>query len=180
MASCLDTLCGQAFGAEQHHLLGVYKQRAMLVLTLTSIPISLVWAYTGEILVFFRQDPEIAAGAGSYIRFMIPALFLSGMLQCHTRFLQMQNVVLPVMLSSAVTAVVHVAFCWLLVFKLGLGTKGAALGNVVSNFFNLSFLAVYVRLSPSCKASWAGFSGEAFRGIPAFLKLAVPSALMQW
>jgi MATE family multidrug resistance protein len=32
MATSLETLCGQAFGAKQHHLLGVYKQRAMLLL----------------------------------------------------------------------------------------------------------------------------------------------------
>ncbi|TVU32458.1 hypothetical protein EJB05_24189, partial [Eragrostis curvula] len=42
----------------------------------------------------------------------------------------------------------------------------------------MSSLALYVRLGPSCKKTWTGFSREAFRGIPAFLKLAVPSALM--
>ncbi|KAK3152774.1 hypothetical protein QOZ80_2BG0163370 [Eleusine coracana subsp. coracana] len=162
MAFSLDTLCGQAFGAEQHHLLGVYKQRAMLALTLVSIPVSVIWAYTGEILVLlFRQDPEIAAGAGNYIRFMIPALFLYGLLECHARFLQTQNVVVPVMLNCAATAVVHVAACWLLVFKLGMGANGAALGNAVSHLFNLCFLALYVRLSPACKATWTGFSRDA-------------------
>uniref|UniRef100_A0A0A8Z5Q4 Protein DETOXIFICATION n=1 Tax=Arundo donax TaxID=35708 RepID=A0A0A8Z5Q4_ARUDO len=109
---------------------------------------------------------------------MIPALFLFGQLQCHVRFLQTQNAVVPVMLSSAATVVVHVAVCWLLVRGLGLGANGAAFGNAVSNFINMCFLALYVRLSPSCKATWAGFSREAFRGIPGFLKLAVPSALM--
>lgn len=178
MASSLDTLCGQAFGAEQRHLLGVHKQRAMLVLALVSVPVAVVWAYTGEILVWFRQDREIAAGAGSYIRCMIPALFLFGQLQCHVRFLQPQNVVVPVMVSSAATAAVHVAVCWLLVRRLGLGANGAALGNAVSNLVNLTVLAIYVRVSPSCKDTWRGFSREAFRGIPGFLKLAVPSAAM--
>ncbi|KAL6877514.1 hypothetical protein ACP4OV_012729 [Aristida adscensionis] len=178
MATSLDTLCGQAFGARQHHLLGVHKQRAMLVLALASVPVAALWAYTGEILVWLRQDPEIAAGAGRYIRCMIPALLVFGQLQCHVRFLQTQNAVLPVMLSSGATAAVHVAVCWLLVHRLGLGANGAALANTVSNLVNLSILAVYVRLSPSCKATWTGFSREAFRGIPGFLKLAVPAALM--
>ncbi|XP_066325698.1 protein DETOXIFICATION 16-like isoform X2 [Miscanthus floridulus] len=178
MASCLDTLCGQAFGAGQHHLLGIYKQRAMLVLAAASVPVSLVWAYTGDILVWFRQDREIAAGAGSYIRCMIPALFLFGQLQCHVRFLQPQNVVVPVMLSSGATVAVHVAACWLLVRRLRLGADGAALANAVSNLVNLSALAIYIRLSPSCKATWPGFSRQAFHGILGFLKLAVPSAAM--
>ncbi|TVU32363.1 hypothetical protein EJB05_24089, partial [Eragrostis curvula] len=178
MACSLDTLCGQAFGAGQHHLVGVYKQRAMLVLALVSVPVAVVWAFTGEILVWFRQDPEIAAAAGSYIRRMIPALLLFGQLQCHVLFLQAQNLVAPVVLSSGVTAAVHVAVCWLLVRRLGLGANGAALAIVVSYFFYLSLLALYVRLAPSCKATWTGFSREAFRGIPGFFKLAVPSALM--
>jgi MATE family multidrug resistance protein len=47
MASALDTLCGQAFGARQYHLLGIYKQRAMFLLTIVSIPLAVVWFYTG-------------------------------------------------------------------------------------------------------------------------------------
>jgi len=157
MASSLDTLCGQAFGAKQYYLLGIYKQRAILVLTL---------------------DPEIAAGAGSYIRWMIPALFVYGPLQCHVRFLQTQNIVLPVMLSSGVTALNHLLVCWLLVYKIGLGNKGAALANAISYLTNVSILAIYVRLAPVCKNTWRGFSKEAFHNIPSFLRLGVPSALM--
>ncbi|GJN37135.1 hypothetical protein PR202_gb26060 [Eleusine coracana subsp. coracana] len=178
MASSLDTLCGQAFGAKQYYLLGIYKQRAIFVLTLVSIVVAIVWFYTGQILLLFGQDPEISAGAGSYIRWMIPALFVYGPLQCHVRFLQTQNIVLPVMLSSGVTALNHVFVCWLLVYKLGLGNKGAAVANAISYLTNVSILAVYVWLSPTCKNSWRGLSKDAFRGITNFLRLGVPSALM--
>ncbi|VAI94021.1 unnamed protein product [Triticum turgidum subsp. durum] len=157
MSSSLDTLCGQAFGAKQHHLLGIYKQRAILVLT---------------------PDPEIAMEAGSYIRWMIPSLFVYGPLQCHVRFLQTQNMVLPVMLSSGITALNHILVCWLLVYKLGLGNKGAALANTISYLTNVSILALYIRISPSCRSTWTGLSTEAFRDILSFLRLAVPSALM--
>ena len=180
MASSLDTLCGQAFGAKQYYLLGIYKQRAILVLTLVSLVVAVIWSYTGQILLVFGQDPEIAAGAGSYIRWMIPALFVYGPLQCHVRFLQTQNIVLPVMLSSGVTALSHLLVCWLLVYKFGLGNKGAALANAISYLTNVSILAIYVRLAPVCKNTWRGFSKEAFHNIPSFLRLGVPSALMVW
>lgn len=178
MASSLDTLCGQAFGAKQYYLLGIYKQRAMFVLTLVSVVVAIVWSYTGQILLVFGQDPEISAGAGSYIRWMIPALFVYGPLQCHVRFLQTQNIVLPVMLSSGVTALNHVLVCWLLVYKLGLGNKGAAVANAISYLTNVSILTIYVRISPACKNTWSGLSKEAFREITNFLRLGVPSALM--
>ena len=121
MSFALDTLCGQAFGASEGQMLGVYKQRAMLVLGLASLPIAAVWANTGAILLHLGQDPEIAAGAGTYIRWMIPALFFYGWLQCHVRFLQAQKLVVPAMLSSGATAVSHVLVCWSLVYRLRLG-----------------------------------------------------------
>nr|CAB3446395.1 unnamed protein product [Digitaria exilis] len=180
MVSSLDTLCGQAFGAGEHRQLGVHKQRAMLVLSLVSVPVAAVWACAGNVLARCGQDPEIAAAAGSYIRWLIPALFAFGPLQCHVRFLQAQNLVVPVMLSSGAAALGHPAVCWLLVRRLGLGSRGAALANGVSYLANLLFLALYVRLSPSCKTTWQGFCREALRGIPGFLKLAMPSGLMMW
>ncbi|CAL5058714.1 unnamed protein product [Urochloa decumbens] len=178
LASSLDTLCGQAFGAGRHLLLGVHKQRAMLALSLASVPVAAVWAFTGEILVWCGQDPEIAGSAGRYIRWLIPALFAYGPLQCHVRFLHSQSAVAPVMLSSGAAALAHPAVCWLLVRRLGLGSRGAALANGASYLANLAVLALYVRLSPSCKDTWQGFSREALRGVASFLKLAVPSALM--
>ncbi|RCV31400.1 hypothetical protein SETIT_6G173800v2 [Setaria italica] len=149
------------FSLLQHHLLGVYKQR-MLVLVLVSVPVAAMWAYTGEILAWFGQDPEIAAAAAGYIRGPDPgAVHDARMLH-----------------GSGITAATHLPVCWLLVRALGLGSAGAALAIAVSYAANLCFLALYVRLSPCCRSTWTGFSREAFRGIPAFFRLAVPSAMM--
>ncbi|KAJ4770333.1 Protein DETOXIFICATION [Rhynchospora pubera] len=177
-ASALDTLCGQAYGAKEYYLLGTYKQRAMVVLTLLSIPLATIWFYTNDILLLFGQEADIAWEAGIYAKWMIPSLFAYGLLQCHVRFLQAQNIVSPVMLSSGLTALLHLLVCWLLVYKLGMGAKGAALGAGISNWINVVILAVYVRLSPNCKKTWVGFSKEAFYDLVEFIKLAVPSALM--
>ncbi|CAL5038402.1 unnamed protein product [Urochloa decumbens] len=178
MASALDTLCGQAYGATQYSLLGIYKQRAMLLLTFVSVPLAIVWFYTGDILLLFGQDADIAAEAGAYARWMIPALFAYGLLQCHVRFLQTQNVVQPVMVSAGAAAACHLVVCWLLVYTLGMGSKGAALSNAISYWLNVAVLAVYVRVSSVCKETWTGFSTEAFRDVLSFFRLAIPSALM--
>nr|XP_034594137.1 protein DETOXIFICATION 16-like isoform X2 [Setaria viridis] len=178
MATALDTLCGQAFGARQHNLLGVYKQRAMVVLGLTCVPIAVVWAHAGQILVLLGQDPLIAAEAGAYARWLIPSLAVSVPLQCHVRFLQAQSLVLPVTASSGAAALCHLAVCWALVFKAGMGAKGAALSNAISYAVNLAMLALYVRLSSACKDTWNGFSMEGFKDLRKFADLAVPSAMM--
>ncbi|XP_020087710.1 protein DETOXIFICATION 16-like isoform X1 [Ananas comosus] len=178
MGSALDTLCGQSFGAKQYHMLGIHMQRAMLVLMLASVPLAVIWAYTGQFLVLCGQDPEIAYEAGIYARWMIPALFAYGLLQCHVRFLQTQNIVLPVMISSGLTALLHIGVCWVLVYGLGLGSKGAALANAISYWINVLLLEAYVQLSNDCKKTWTGLSKEAFHDTLSFIRLAVPSALM--
>ncbi|CAL5047682.1 unnamed protein product [Urochloa decumbens] len=178
MASALDTLCGQAFGAQQYYLLGIYKQRAMFLLTLVSVPLAVIWFYTGEILLLFGQDPDIAAEAGVYARWMIPVLFAYGLLQCHVRFLQTQNIVVPVMASAGAAAACHLVVCWVLVYGLGMGNKGAALSNAITYWVYVAMLAVYVRVSSACKETWTGFSMEAFHDSLSFFRLAIPSALM--
>ncbi|GJR65318.1 multi antimicrobial extrusion protein [Tanacetum coccineum] len=64
MGSALDTFCGQSFGAKQYHLLGIHMQRAMIVMSLVSIPLAFIWYNAGNLLVFLGQDPEISAEAG--------------------------------------------------------------------------------------------------------------------
>ncbi|KAL6331770.1 hypothetical protein AAG906_020109 [Vitis piasezkii] len=178
MGSALDTFCGQSFGAKQYHMLGIHKQRAMVVLLLVSIPVAFIWSNTGYILASLGQDPEISAEAGLYARFMIPSIFAFALLQCHIRFLQAQNNVVPMMITTGFTTLLHILTCWILVFKSGLRNKGAALANAISCWMNVLLLAIYVRISPSCKKTWTGFSREAMHDVPKFMRLAIPSAVM--
>ncbi|KAK9096182.1 hypothetical protein Sjap_021679 [Stephania japonica] len=178
MGSALDTLCGQSYGAKQYHMVGIHMQRAMVVAFLVSVPIALIWANTGHILVAVRQDLEISMEAGQFARFMIPGIFAYALVQCHTRFLQAQNNVLPMMLSTGFATILHVVVCWLLVFKSVLGNKGAAMANSTTHWINLFILASYVNFSSTCKNTWPGFSREAFHRLLNFLKLAAPSAAM--
>ncbi|XP_020251773.1 protein DETOXIFICATION 16-like [Asparagus officinalis] len=178
MGSAMDTLCGQAFGAKQYHMLGIYMQRALIVLTLVSVPVAFVWAFTGQILIALHQDEQISTEAGLYARWMIPSLFGYGLLQCHIKFLQSQKIVIPLMICSGITTLLHILFCWVLVLKSSLGVRGAAIAISLSYWVNVLLLALYVKLSPACKRTWTGFSREALKDIPKFLKLAIPSAAM--
>ncbi|KAK7251670.1 hypothetical protein RIF29_35063 [Crotalaria pallida] len=178
MASALDTLCGQSYGAKHHGMLGIHMQRAMFILMIVSIPLSIIWLNTKSILIFLGQDPEISAEAGNYAQLMVPSLFAYGLIQCLNRFLQTQNIVFPMMFISGVTTLLHVLICWTMVFKSGLGNRGAAIANSISNWMNVLMLSLYVKFSPSCAKTWTGFSKEALHNIPSFLMLAVPSAIM--
>ncbi|XVE58819.1 hypothetical protein DITRI_Ditri04bG0199600 [Diplodiscus trichospermus] len=178
MASALDTLCGQSYGAKQYSLLGIHMQRAMLILTIVSIPLAIIWVNTRPILLLLGQNNDISQKAGEYACFMVPSIFAYGLLQCLVKFLQTQNIVFPMMICAGFTSLLHILICWLMVFQSDLGFKGAALANSISNWINVFLLALYVKFSPSCAKTWAGFSKEAFHNIFTFLRLAIPSAVM--
>ncbi|XP_039117973.1 protein DETOXIFICATION 16-like [Dioscorea cayenensis subsp. rotundata] len=70
MLNALDTLCGQAYGAKEYHLLGIYLQRAMLLNVVTCIPLAFVWPFAGKILHAIGQNEEISMAAQLYIRYV--------------------------------------------------------------------------------------------------------------
>ncbi|KAH7287925.1 hypothetical protein KP509_31G003400 [Ceratopteris richardii] len=81
MASGLETLCGQAYGAKQYELIGLYLQTGLLVLNVVAVFMSFVYVYMAEILLFFGQDKKISQEAGLYAKFLIPSLFGQACLQ---------------------------------------------------------------------------------------------------
>ncbi|KAK2991334.1 hypothetical protein RJ640_007554, partial [Escallonia rubra] len=178
LGSALETLCGQDYGAKHYHMLGIHMQRAMVTLLALSIPLAFIWFYTTNILIFLGQDRDISIEAGIFIRWMIPSLFAYALLQCLNRFLQTQNIVIPMMVGSGITALLHIVVCWVVVFRFGVGSIGAALANTISNWVNVLLLAIYVKFSPACMETWTGFSKEALHDVLSFLKLAIPSAIM--
>ncbi|KAJ4850875.1 hypothetical protein Tsubulata_007115 [Turnera subulata] len=178
MGGALETFCGQAYGAELYHMLGVYTQRAMILFTLMSVPVSILWAFTGKILAILKQDSQISAGAGLYARWMIPSIFPFALLQCQVRFLQAQKNTIPLVISSGVTTLFHALGCWILIFKLGFGNKGAPISIGISFWCNVIILALYIKFSPTCQRTWKNFSKESLQNLYAFMKLGAPSALM--
>ncbi|KAI3849223.1 hypothetical protein MKX03_001622 [Papaver bracteatum] len=183
MAGGLETLCGQAYGAQQYRKLGVHTYSAMISLTLLSIPISLVWISMEKLLILIGQDPIISHEAGRYAVCLIPALFGIAILQPLMKYLQTQSLIIPMLLSAITTLCFHIPLCWVFVFNMGFGNVGAAFAVGISYWLNVLFLGIYVKFSPSCKSSRVPLTKEALQGIGEFLCLAVPSAVMlclQW
>lgn len=131
-----------------------------------------------NLLLLFHQDPEISEIASVYCLWLIPALFGYSVLQSLIRYFQTQSLIFPMVLSSITVLCFHVPVCWVLVYTLGLGTKGAALSISLSYWLNAVFLWFFMSRSQVCEGKCVFISMEAFGQMRTFFSLAVPSALM--
>ncbi|XP_031477788.1 protein DETOXIFICATION 12-like [Nymphaea colorata] len=178
MASALETLCGQAYGAEQYQKLGLYTQKAIIALLVVCIPITILWFYMEKLLILIGQESDISHEAGKYAVCLLPGLFGAALLQPMVKFLQSQSLVLPLLGASAFTLCFHVPVCWILLFKSSVGYVGAAVAVSLSYWVNVAALALYIKFAPACRKTSTGFSREAITGIHNFLGLALLSAVM--
>ncbi|KAK9934656.1 hypothetical protein M0R45_021792 [Rubus argutus] len=178
MASALETLCGQAYGAKQYQKLGLQTYTAIFSLNLVCLPLSLIWLYMEDILIFMGQDPAISHEAGKFTIWLIPALFAYATLQPLIRYFQTQSLVIPMLISSCATLLFHIPLCWVLVFKSGLDNLGGALAISISYWVNAIFLGLYMKFSSACSKTRAPISKEVFQGTGEFFRFAVPSAVM--
>lgn len=163
MASALETLCGQAYGAEQYQQVGTFTYGSILCLFLVCLPVSGLWMYTGKLLTFMGQDPLVSAEAGIFAIWLIPALFPYAILQSLVRYLQTQSLIQPMLLSSVASLFFNLPLCWVLVFKYKLGNRGAALSIGLSYWLNVILPGAYVKYSSTCKKTSAPFSKDVFR-----------------
>lgn len=131
-----------------------------------------------NLLLLFHQDPEISEIASVYCLWLIPALFGYSVLQSLICYFQTQSLILPMVLTSSTVLCFHVPVCWVFVYTLGLGTKGAALSISLSYWLNAVFLWFFMRHSRVCEGKRVLVSMEAFGHMRSFFSLAVPSAMM--
>ena len=81
--SILGSLCGQAYGAKNFDLLGVWLQVSLTVFSWVLIPVLILWLSTARVLELLGTDPEVAGLAGYYAGVMalsLPATMISSRL----------------------------------------------------------------------------------------------------
>lgn len=127
-------------------MLAVHAPKGMIILTIVGVFLSIVTLNTKAILIGLHQDNEISHEAGRHAFFTIPSISSYGLLQCLAKFFQTQNIVVPMLLCSGTTALLHALLCWVLVFKSKLEMRGAALAISISYWTNVLLMALLCRV----------------------------------
>jgi multidrug resistance protein, MATE family len=174
----VETLCGQAYGAQKYDMLGVYLQRSTVLLMATGIPLAVIYGFSKPILILLGESPDIASAAAIFVYGLIPQIFAYAANFPIQKFMQAQSIMAPSAYISACTLLVHLVMSWVVVYKLGLGLLGASLMLSISWWIIVLAQFVYIIWSPRCRLTWTGFTWQAFSGLPDFFKLSLASAVM--
>ncbi|TXG52291.1 hypothetical protein EZV62_021460 [Acer yangbiense] len=177
MGSALETLCGQAYGAGQLRMLGVYMQRSWVILLTTACVLVPLYVWSPPILELIGETTEISEAAGKFALWMLPQLFAYALNFPIQKFLQSQRKVLVIAVISAIVLVLHAVFSWLLILKLGWGLTGAAITLNTSWWLIVILQLLYIFITKS-DGAWSGFSWLAFSDLWGFVKLSLASAVM--
>ncbi|TXG66382.1 hypothetical protein EZV62_007657 [Acer yangbiense] len=177
MASALETLCGQAYGAKQYHMLGIYLQRSWIVLFICSLFLLPIFIFTTPLLKVLGQEDNIAEMAGVIGHWLIPVMFAFMMTFTCQMFLQAQSKNMIISYLAAFSISIHLLLSWLLTVKYRFGIQGALTSTILAywipNLGQLMFITC-----GGCRETWTGFSHYAFKDLWPVIKLSLSSGAM--
>uniref|UniRef100_A0A2P2IWR8 Protein DETOXIFICATION n=1 Tax=Rhizophora mucronata TaxID=61149 RepID=A0A2P2IWR8_RHIMU len=178
MASAVQTVCGQAYGAKRNSSMGIICQRAIVLHVGAAFLLTFLFWFSGSLLKAIGQSELIAEQGQIFARGLIPQIYAFAISCPMQRFLQAQNIVNPLAYMAVGVFFFHILLTWIVVYVLDFGLLGAALALSFSWWVLVIINGLYIVFSPSCKETWTGLSLRAFHGIWPYFKLTVASAVM--
>ncbi|KAJ8763231.1 hypothetical protein K2173_025616 [Erythroxylum novogranatense] len=177
MSSATETLCGQAFGARQYHMMGIYLQRSWIINCCTATILLPVFIFSSRIFRLLGDGKDVADEAGAISVWFIPILYFFAFAFSIQKYLQTQLKNMIVGWVSAVSFIVHVLLSWIFVSKLSWGIPGAMGAMIISSWLIVIVELVYI-FGGWCPNTWKGFTFSAFSDLLPAVKLSISSGVM--
>ncbi|XAR55006.1 hypothetical protein NMG60_11030372 [Bertholletia excelsa] len=184
LCGAMEPICGQAYGAKNFRLLHKTLLMSVLLLLLTSLPLSVLWLNVDKILAHFGQQEEISIVAKKYIIFLLPDLVVTSLLCPLKAYLSSQSITLPIMVSSALAVAFHIPINLLL--SRAKGIEGISMAVWITDLMVVVLLALYVLIAENGKEGrWkeGGWGEQGIHDWARLLKLSLPCCLttcLEW
>ncbi|KAL5547019.1 hypothetical protein UlMin_006706 [Ulmus minor] len=177
MSSATETLCGQAFGAKQYHMMGIYLQRSWIVDFITATIMLPLFIFTTQFFNLIGQQYDIAVVSGKLSLLAIPYLYFFVFSLTIQMYLQAQLKNMIVGWLATAAFVLHILLSWIFVYKLNWGIVGAMAALNISSWISVIGQFVYI-FGGWCPETWKGFTIAAFSDMWPVVKLSISSGLM--
>jgi len=186
LCTCLDTLCAQAYGAKNYHLVGVLIQRCATITILAFLPIMYIWwSWSETILSWMIPERELCVLAAKYLR--ITALGVPGFIlfECGKRFLQCQGIfhasTIILFVCAPLNALMNYIFVWNK--TIGIGYLGAPLSVAINYWLmaiGLMLYTIFTKHESNPMKCWNGIikKRQIFKNWRKMFGLALPGIIM--
>lgn len=187
IATALDTLCPQAFGAKKYQLVGAYVQKCTALIFTVMVPVLFVWMFFGyELITLILPDKDTAKYAAVYLQYIAPGIPAYILFECGKRFLQAQGIyhisTIVLFFAAPSNLIMNV------IFVKHLGYIGAPIA-VAINYWIMAiglYVATIYFVKPETSPSglhpltcWGGLNiRESFRAWDKLINLAIPGLVM--
>lgn len=181
LLSAEDTLCSQAFGAGNFKRVSLIFQRSVVIIMVVAVPVSILWLVTTPLLLALKQDPAVAKLAGAFVLIYLPSLPGYLLTDALKRYLIVQSIALPALLSTLAANVICVSLGAWLILGTKLGVYGMPLCMGLSNYLSFFFLAGWTLYKGLHIPTWRRITMKEILDMKEnaqFLKLGFPGALM--
>ncbi|EQC29958.1 hypothetical protein SDRG_12240 [Saprolegnia diclina VS20] len=184
IASSLVTLCGQAWGAKNSQLVGIWLQFAVIVVTVLMVPVFIWYWCLGYIMQFATSDPEIIELGTRFARILAFSIWPSLLYACMRQYFQAMGIVFPITIVGCVSIVLTIAANYVLIYGYagwgGLGFDGSPLATVLASWFQPISLYLYCFVYKKYHLqAWGGWRFEELTRdrLVIFMRMATPLAL---
>ncbi|EDO16372.1 hypothetical protein Kpol_1051p21 [Vanderwaltozyma polyspora DSM 70294] len=186
LCTCLDTLCSQAYGAKNHHLVGILVQRCAIIAIFAFLPLMYIWWFWAEsLLCLIIPEKELCILAAKYLKvasFGVPGFI---MFECGKRFLQCQGIFHASTVVLFVCAPLNAVMNYVLVWSptVGIGYLGAPVAVAINYWLMTLGLILYTLLTNhdiNPMKCWSGLikSDQIFKNWKHMFELALPGIIM--
>ncbi|KAJ0395450.1 hypothetical protein P43SY_007775 [Pythium insidiosum] len=182
-ASALITLCGQAWGARNGELTGIWLQMGLVIVSILFVPVFAWYWSIGVVLRVSTTDEEVVRLGIRFARILSFSIWPALVYACVRLYFQSMGIMAPTTVVGTVSIGVACAANYLLIYGAfgwrGLGFDGSPLATVIASWFQpialISYCILYKKMHLQ---AWGGWKWRAFtkERIGTFLSIAGPVA----
>lgn len=181
IATALDTLCPQAYGAGNYELVSTHVQRCFVFSMIIYAPCALFWWKSDVALRLVISDPQVLLLTSQFLRILVAGGPAYIFFEVFKRFLQAQGIFEAGTGVLFISAPINIFLLWFLVWdeRYGIGFIGAPIATVI-NFWIMAVLLVLYAIFVDGSKCWYGFCSpkELFTRWKQLSHLAIPGIVM--
>ncbi|CCI43355.1 unnamed protein product [Albugo candida] len=184
-ASALITLCGQAWGARNRVLTGIWLQMGLLITSILMVPVFIWYWCVGYVLAISTNDSDVVRLGTRFARILSLSIWPSLVYACLRLYLQSMGIMAPTTVVGILSICVAIGANYFLIYGglwgwEGIGFDGSPLATVLASWFQpialVSYSILYKKMH---RQAWGGWSRKALTmdRLKIFVSISGPVAL---